>query len=77
MDLRKGPKGRTEEFYAFIKSGKRSIFVIDAYLNKFQMNKFHDSLAKSVTSLRLIRLVVEGDQKRDLAKSKFLKIYES
>ena len=26
-------KGRTDEFYGFIKSGKRSIFVIDSYLN--------------------------------------------
>ena len=29
----KGPKGLTDEFYGFIKSGKRSIFVIDSYLN--------------------------------------------
>ena len=29
MGLRKGPKGRTDEFYSCIKSGKRSIFVID------------------------------------------------
>ena len=29
----KGPKDRTDEFYGFIKSGKRSIFVIDSYLN--------------------------------------------
>ena len=29
----KGPKGRADEFYGFIKSGKRSIFVIDSYLN--------------------------------------------
>ena len=28
----KGPKGRTDEFYGFIESGKRSIFVIDSYL---------------------------------------------
>ena len=28
-----GPKGRTNEFYGFTKSGKRSIFVIDSYLN--------------------------------------------
>ena len=28
-----GPKGRTDEFYSCIKSGKRSIFVIDSYLN--------------------------------------------
>ena len=26
-------RGRTDEFYDFIKSGKRSIFVIDSYLN--------------------------------------------
>ena len=29
----KGPKNRTDEFYGFIKSGERSIFVIDSYLN--------------------------------------------
>ena len=29
----KGPKGLTDEFYGFLKSGKRSIFVIDSYLN--------------------------------------------
>ena len=29
----KGPKGLTGEFYGFIKSTKRSIFVIDSYLN--------------------------------------------
>ena len=29
----KGPKGLTDEFYGFIKSRKRSIFVIDSYLN--------------------------------------------
>ena len=28
-----GPKGLTNEFYGFIKSRKRSIFVIDSYLN--------------------------------------------
>ena len=28
----KGPKGLTDEFYGFIKSRKRSIFVIDSYL---------------------------------------------
>ena len=28
----KGPKGRADEFYGFIKSGKRSILVIDSYL---------------------------------------------
>ena len=33
LGLWKGPKGRTNEFYGFIKSGKRSIFVIDSYLN--------------------------------------------
>ena len=33
MGLRKGPKGRTDEFYSCITSGKRSIFVIDSYLN--------------------------------------------
>ena len=26
-------RARTDEFYDFIKSGKRSIFVIDSYLN--------------------------------------------
>ena len=29
----KGPKGLTDEFYSFIKSRKRSIFVINSYLN--------------------------------------------
>ena len=29
----KGPKGLTDEFYGFIKSRKRSIFVIESYLN--------------------------------------------
>ena len=29
----KGPKGLTDKFYGFIKSRKRSIFVIDSYLN--------------------------------------------
>ena len=33
LGLWKGPKGRTDKFYDFIKSGKRSIFVIDSYLN--------------------------------------------
>ena len=28
----KGSKGQTDEFYGFIKSRKRSIFVIDSYL---------------------------------------------
>ena len=28
----KGPKGLTDEFYGFVKSRKRSIFVIDSYL---------------------------------------------
>ena len=32
MGLLKGPKGLTDEFYGFIKSRKRSIFVIDCYL---------------------------------------------
>ena len=32
MGLLKGPKGLTDEFYGFIKSRKRSIFVIDSYL---------------------------------------------
>ena len=27
------PKGRTDEFYGFIKPGKRSIFVIDSNIN--------------------------------------------
>ena len=29
----KGPKGRTAEFYGFIKSRKRSIFVIANHIN--------------------------------------------
>ena len=29
----KGPKDQTDEFYVFIKSSKRSIFVVDSYLN--------------------------------------------
>ena len=29
----KGPNGLTDEFYGFIRSRKRSIFVIDSYLN--------------------------------------------
>ena len=33
----KGPKGPKRQFYGNIKSGKRSIFVIDSYLND---NKF-------------------------------------
>ena len=33
MGLLKDPKGRTDEFYGFIKSGKRSIFVINSRLN--------------------------------------------
>ena len=33
LGLWKGPKGRTNEFYGFIKSRKRSIFVIDCYLS--------------------------------------------
>ena len=28
----KGPKGRTDEFYGFIESGKRSVFVTDPFL---------------------------------------------
>ena len=28
----KGPKGLTDEFYGFIKSRERSIFVVDSYL---------------------------------------------
>ena len=32
MDLWKGPKGLTDEFYRFIESRKGSIFVIDSYL---------------------------------------------
>ena len=31
--LRNGPKGRTNEFYGFKKSEKRSSFVVDSYLN--------------------------------------------
>ena len=33
LGLWKGPKGRTDDFYGFIKSGKRSIIVLDSYLN--------------------------------------------
>ena len=33
LGLWKRPKDLTNEFYGFIKSGKRSIFVIDSYLN--------------------------------------------
>ena len=33
LGLWKGPKGLTDEFYGFIKSRKRPIFVIDSYLN--------------------------------------------
>ena len=33
LGLWKGPKGLTDECYGFIKSGKRSIFVINSYLN--------------------------------------------
>ena len=29
----KGPKGRTDDFCGFIKSGKRSIIVLDSHLN--------------------------------------------
>ena len=32
MGLWKGLKGITDEFYGFIKSRKRSVFVIDSYL---------------------------------------------
>ena len=32
LGLWKGPKGITDEFYGFIKSRKRSVFVIDSYL---------------------------------------------
>ena len=32
MGLQKGPKKLTDEFCGFIKSKKRSIFVIDSYL---------------------------------------------
>ena len=32
MDLRKGPKDLTDKFYDFIKTRKRSVFVIDSYL---------------------------------------------
>ena len=28
----KGPKGLTDEFYGFVKSRKRYVFVIDSYL---------------------------------------------
>ena len=33
LGLGKGLKGLTDKFYGFIKSRKRSIFVIDSYLN--------------------------------------------
>ena len=33
MGLWKGLKGRTDEYCGFIKSRKRSILVIDSYLN--------------------------------------------
>ena len=33
LGLWKGPKGRTDEFYGFIKSRKRSSFKIDSYSN--------------------------------------------
>ena len=33
LGVGKGPKGRTNDFYGFIKSGKRSIIVLDSYLN--------------------------------------------
>ena len=33
MGPSKGPKGRTDEFYGFMKAGKRSIVLIDSYLN--------------------------------------------
>ena len=33
MGLLKGPKGLTDEFYAFIKSRKLSFFVIDSHSN--------------------------------------------
>ena len=34
MGLLKGPKGPTDEFYGFMKAGKRSNFFIDSYLNE-------------------------------------------
>ena len=34
MGLLKGPKGLTDEFYGFIKSRKRLIFVIDSQSNE-------------------------------------------
>ena len=33
LGLWQGSKGRTDEFCGFIKSGRRSIFVVDSYLN--------------------------------------------
>ena len=33
LGMLKGPKDQTDEFYVFIKSSKRSIFVVDSYLN--------------------------------------------
>ena len=37
LSLWKGPEGLTDDFYGFIKSRKRFIFVIDSYL-KFRIN---------------------------------------
>ena len=50
----KGPKGLTDEFYGFIKSRKRSIFVIDSYLKDSEFTavkrdaKFYTRYVKGV-----------------------------
>ena len=57
LGLCKGPKHElTDEFYGFIKSRKRSIFVIDSYLkdsaftkSKKGMQKFQTRYVKGVT----------------------------
>ena len=40
----KGPKGLTGEFYGFIKSRKRSFFVIDSYLNDSAFQSINQSI---------------------------------
>ena len=47
----KGPKGLTDKFYGFIKSRKRSIFVIDSYLN--------DSALKQLKGVQVLIKVCE------------------
>ena len=42
------PKGQTDEFYGFIKSGKRRyIFVIDSYLNENALAAIHKGMQSS------------------------------